>query len=142
MLKGEIINGQLLKILGETGHADWLAVSDSGLPVPLDKERVDLAFTPGKPRILDVLKAVTGAMAIEKAYIAEEIRQASPNYHQKLLALLKKTGCEIAYLPHVEFKAMTRDANMRACIRSGELTSYSSVILQAGVNYGGEQADC
>jgi D-ribose pyranose/furanose isomerase RbsD len=54
---------------------------------------------------------------------------------------LEKTGCEIAYLPHTEFKAMTRDKNMRACIRSGEYTSYSSVILQAGVNYGGEQED-
>lgn len=141
MLKGEILNGQLLKVLGETGHADWLAISDAGLPIPLDKEKVDLAFTPGKPRILDVIKVVTEAMAVEKAYIAEEIKSASPNYHQKLLTLLKKTGCEIAYLPHAEFKAMTRDRNMRACVRSGEFTSYSSVILQAGVNYSGEQAD-
>ena len=141
MLKGEILNGQLLKVLGSTGHADWLAVSDAGLPIPLDKERVDLAFTPGKPRILDVIKVVTEAMAVEKAFIAEEIKSYSPNYHEKLLEMLKKTGCEIVYLPHTEFKAMTHDGNFRACIRSGEYTSYSSVIFQAGVNYSGEQVD-
>lgn len=141
MFKGEILNGQLLKVLGDTGHTDWLAISDAGLPIPLDKERVDLAFTPGKPRILEVIKVVTEAMTVEKAFIAEEIKSYSPNYHEKLLAMLKKTGCEIVYLPHVEFKAMTRDSNLRACIRSGEYTSYSSVILQAGVNYSGEQAD-
>lgn len=138
MFKGDIINGQLLGILGETGHMDWITVCDAGLPIPLDKERVDLALTPGIPRIMDILKVVVGNMVIEKAFIAEEIKSYAPNYHKKLLALLTTTGCEIAYVPHVEFKKLTQDQNTRAFIRSGEHTSYSSVVLQAGVTYGGE----
>jgi D-ribose pyranase len=140
MYKGDIINGQLLGILGETGHMDWITVCDAGLPIPLDKERVDFALTPGIPRILDVLKVVVANMVIEKAFIAEEIESYSPNYHKKLLELLAATGCEIEYLPHAEFKKMTQDENTRAFIRSGEHTSYSSVILQAGVTYGGEMS--
>ena len=138
MLKGKIINGQLLDVLGETGHTDWLVISDAGLPIPIDKERIDLALTPGIPRILDVINVVVEAMVVEKAFIAEEIKSYSPNYHEKLVKTLEKTGCVIVYLPHEQFKAMTRDDNTRACIRSGEHTSYSSVILQAGVTYSGE----
>jgi len=138
MFKGDIINGQLLGILGETGHMDWITVCDAGLPIPLDKERVDLALTPGIPRIMDILKLIAGNMVIEKAFIAEEIKSYSPNYHEKLLELLATTGCEIEYVPHVEFKKKTQDENTRAFIRSGEQTSYSSVILQAGVTYSGE----
>lgn len=139
MIKGDILNGDLLRVLGDTGHSDWLTICDAGIPIPLDKERVDLALTRGIPRTLDILKAMVDNMAIEKAFIAEEIDSYSPNYHKKLVDLLSKTGCEIVYISHVELKEMMHDKNMRACIRSAEFTSYSSVILQAGVTYSGEQ---
>jgi D-ribose pyranose/furanose isomerase RbsD len=35
---------------------------------------------------------------------------------------------------------MIEDGNTRACVRSAEFTSYSSVVLQAGVTYGGEMS--
>lgn len=140
MVKGEILNGQLLGLLGNTGHGDWIAVSDAGLSIPVDKECVDLALKPGIPRILDVIQTMVDAMAIEKAFIAEEIDSRSPNYHKKLLKVLAPTGCEIVYVPHMELKRMIDDKNTRACVRSAEFTSYSSVILQAGVTYSGEMS--
>lgn len=140
MIKGEILNGQLLGLLGNTGHGDWIVVSDAGLSIPADKECVDLALKPGIPRILDVIQTMVDAMAIEKVFIAEEIDSRSPNYHKKLLEVLAPTGCEIVYVPHKELKSMIEDKNTRACVRSAEFTSYSSVILQAGVTYSGEMS--
>ena len=141
MIKGEILNGQLLGLLGNTGHGDWIAVSDSGLSVPADKECVDLALKPGIPRILDVIQTMVNAMAIEKVFIAEEIDTRSPNYHKKLLEVLAPSGCEVEYVPHSKLKSMIDDRNTRACVRSAEFTSYSSVLLQAGVTYGGEMSE-
>ena len=116
-------------------------MSDAGLSVPADKECVDLALKPGIPRILDVIQTMVNAMAIEKAFIAEEIDTRSPNYHKKLLEILAPSGCEVEYVPHSKLKGMIDDKNTRACVRSAEFTSYSSVLLQAGVTYGGEMSD-
>ena len=49
MLKQGILHPQLLRVLGETGHMDHLMISDSGMPQPLGKERVDLAILPQLP---------------------------------------------------------------------------------------------
>jgi len=136
MLKGGILNGQLLQVLGETGHMDTLLVSDAGMPLPLDVERVDLSLVPGIPAYTDVLSAVVDAIMVEKAFLAEEIKTISPNIHKQILEILAPTGCEIEYVPHRKLKEKMQ--NTRACIRSGEFTGYANVILQAGVSYGGD----
>lgn len=138
MLKKGILNPQLLRVLGETGHMDQLMISDSGMPQPLGKERVDLAIVPQLPRLLDVLKAVADAMVIEKVFVAEEVKTVSPRYHAKLLKVLEPTGAEIVYIPHAKLKEMSKGPTLRACIRTGECTSYSTVIIQAGVSYSGD----
>ncbi|MBC8538305.1 D-ribose pyranase [Christensenellaceae bacterium NSJ-63] len=136
MLKGGILNGQLLRVLGETGHKDLLLVSDAGMPLPKDVERVDLSLVPGIPAYTDVLQAVVDDIMVEKAFLAEEVKTISPKMHAKILEILKPTGCEIEYVPHVELKQIMQTT--RACIRSGEFTGYANVILQAGVSYGGD----
>ncbi len=136
MLKGGILNGQLLRVLGETGHMDTLLVSDTGMPLPLNVERVDLSLVPGIPAYTDVLTAVVDTIMVEKAFLAEEIKTVSPKMHKKILEILAPTGCEIEYVPHTELKRKMQSA--RACIRSGEFTAYANVILQAGVSYGGD----
>ena len=65
LLKQGILHPQLLRVLGETGHMDHLMVSDSGMPQPIGKERVDLAILPQLPRVLDVLAAIGEALAVE-----------------------------------------------------------------------------
>lgn len=138
MLKKGIINPQLLRVLGETGHMDHLMISDSGMPQPMGKERVDLAVLPQLPRLLDVLKAICEVLAVEKVYVAREIEEVSPRYHQKLRDVLENVNCEIVYVPHEELKEISNSDTLRASIRTGECTSYSTVILQAGVPYGGD----
>ena len=138
MFKSGILNAHLLDVLGRTGHMDWLMLSDAGMPVPPDKERVDLAIINDLPRQLTVLKAIMDQFKLEKIYMAEEIQTVSPVYLAKVKKVLDGSGIELAFIPHAELKEMSRDYNTRACIRTGERTSYSTMILQAGVPYGGD----
>ncbi len=138
MLKSGILNAHLLRVLGESGHMDLLMLSDAAMPLPVDKERVDLAIINDLPRQLTVLKAIADQLQLEKIYIAEEIQKVSPNYLSKVQAYLKDTGIPLEFIPHEELKQKSHAPEVRACIRTGERTSYSTMILQVGVPYGGD----
>jgi D-ribose pyranase len=127
-----ILNPQLSRVIAETGHTDLLVVTDAGLPIPANVERVDLSVVPNIPKFLDVLKAVLQEVVVEGIVLAEEVKSISPDMHKEILALFPP-DISVTYVPHVEFKRMTQTA--RAAIRSGEFTPYANVILQAGVAY-------
>ena len=133
-----ILNCQLKRVLAEAGHMDWLMLSDAAMPVPIDKERVDLAIVKGLPRQLSVLKAIIQEKPIEKIYMASEVKEVSPKYLSKVRELLKESDTELDFVPHETLKKLSRDYNTRACIRTGECTSYSTMILDIGVSYGGD----
>jgi D-ribose pyranase len=126
-----VLNGQLSRVISETGHTDRLVISDGGLPIPLSVERVDLAVRPGLPSFLDVLDAVLGEVAVEGITLADEIRTASPGMLDKIVARFPSLTPQ--FVRHDEFKAHT--ATARAIVRSGEFTPYANVILTAGVVY-------
>jgi D-ribose pyranase len=127
------INPQLSRVISETGHTDGIVVTDAGLPIPPGSERIDLAYRPGAPAFLDVLDTVLAEMVIEGATVSSEIAESSPEMLAALRERLEPLGVEIVFVPHVEFKELTRSA--RAFVRSGEFTPYANVILTAGVAY-------
>ncbi len=127
------LNPQLSRVISETGHTDLIVVTDAGLPIPAGAERIDLAYRPGAPAFLDVLDTVLAELVVEGATVAAEVVEKSPEMYAELQRRCAELGIEITLIPHVEFKAMTRHA--RAFVRSGELTSYANIILQAGVTY-------
>ena len=138
MLKGGILNAHLLRVLGESGHTDLLMLSDAAMPLPTEKERVDLAIINDLPRQLTVLKAIVDQLQIEKIYMAEEVRQVSPNYYAKVSGYLQRENIPLELIPHESLKLRSHAGEVRACIRTGERTSYSTMILQVGVPYGGD----
>lgn len=127
------LNGQLARVISELGHTDQLVVTDAGLPIPTQVERVDLALREGLPAFLDVLDAVLDEVEIEAALMSEEIRTISPGMLAEIETRLSGRGVAPIFAPHVEFKAAT--ANARAAVRSGEFTPYANVLLTAGVVY-------
>lgn len=131
MKKSGILNQQLSALIAATGHTDRVVVSDAGLPIPLQSEKIDLALLPNQPRFLDVLRAVTGELAVEKIILAEETQKFSPAMHRSIMDLFP--GIPVETMPHVDFKRKTQEA--RAFIRSGEFTPYANIILVAGVVY-------
>jgi len=127
------LNGQLARVISETGHTDQIVVTDAGLPIALTVERVDLAIKADLPAFLDVLDVVLDELQIEGAVLSEEIRSASPQMLDQISQRLAARGVTATFVPHSEFKAAT--ANARAAVRSGEFTPYANVLLTAGVVY-------
>ena len=83
------------------------------------------------------------ALAIPKFYAFCNAVQCIANLiglkmYDAIRARLGEGGVSLQMVPHVEFKEMTKAA--RACVRSGEFTSYANVILVAGVVYGASAA--
>lgn len=132
MLKGGILNPNIARVFASTGHKDLIVVSDAGLPIPLNVERIDLAWRENEPRFLAVLEEVLEHIVVEKVILAEEVKTVSPEIHEKTLALLPG-GIDIEYVSHIKFKETTKDA--RAIIRTGEFTPYPNIILVAGCAY-------
>ena len=124
-----VLNQPISSVIAGLGHTDTLVVADAGLPIPPETQRIDLALTQGIPGFLDTLRVVLGEMQVERAIIAEEMLDVSPDVYQKVKELLADVPIET--VTHLIFKERTRSA--RAVVRTGEFTPYANVILVAGV---------
>ena len=127
------LNGQLARVISETGHTDRLVVTDAGLPIPSGVERVDLAVRENLPRFLDLLDTVLAEVAVEDVLLSEEIKEASPDMLAEIEKRFAALGVTLRFAPHTAFKQATTAA--RAAVRSGEFTPYANVLLTAGVVY-------
>jgi D-ribose pyranase len=124
-----ILNQPISSVIAGLGHTDTLVIADAGLPIPPETQRVDLALTEGIPSFLDTLRVVLTEMEVERAIIAEEMLDASPQVYEAVKEMLGDVPIET--VTHLIFKEQTRSA--RAVIRTGEFTPYANVILTAGV---------
>lgn len=131
MKKSGILNADISRVLSYMGHTDTIAVGDCGLPIPEETERIDLALVKGSPSFMDVLKAVSADMKIEKIILAEEIKEKNPEVLNEIEALCNsfETGFETEFVSHEELKRRTKSC--KAVIRSGETTPYANIILQS-----------
>lgn len=129
MLAGGILNAQLARVLAELGHTHTIVVGDCGLPRPDGVEVVDLAVTLGLPSFADVLAAVAGALVVERATMAVEVRDANPAALARVRALVGEPDL----VPHEELKRACGAA--RAFVRTGEASPYANVILRSGVPF-------
>lgn len=127
-----VLHPELARVLASLGHGDALVVADAGLPVPPGVLRIDLAYAPGKPPLLDVLDVILGEMKVERATLAGEIRRVPQSAFHRLL-LERFEDVPVDYLAHEDFKHATAEA--RAVVRSGEFTPYANVLLSSGVGF-------
>lgn len=132
MKKGGILHPGLNKLITETGHTDYIVVTDAGLPIPENvNTRIDLGLKEGQIGFLEALDTVLSELEVEKIILAEEVITISPEMHEEIMKRFKNIPVE--YVPHVEFKEKTKES--RGLIRTGEFTPYANVILVAGVVY-------
>ena len=129
MKKTGILNQPISSVVAGLGHTDTLVIADAGLPIPSETQRIDLALTEGIPAFLDTVRTVMMEMEVERATVAEEMLDASPQVYEALKKMLGDVPIET--VTHLVFKEQTRSA--RAVIRTGEFTPYANVILTAGV---------
>ena len=55
-----------------------------------------------------MFKAISAELAIEKIFIAEEIKTVSPVYLEKMMSVIEETCCEVEFVVHAELKEMSR----------------------------------
>lgn len=139
MKKNRLLNAQLSHLIATLGHTDSLVVCDAGLPIPTTVERVDLALTCGVPPFLQTVEVVTQELFVEKAVLAEEIKQHNSTLHTHLLQLLLQLEQQqgnniiIDYVSHDAVKQLSQHS--KGIVRSGECTPYANVILYSGVPF-------
>jgi D-ribose pyranase len=129
MKKTGVLNQPISSVIAGLGHMDTLVIADAGLPIPPETQRIDLALTEGIPPFLDTLRVVLTEMQVERAIVAGEMLEVSPEVYEEVRKLLGDVPIET--VTHLIFKEQTRSA--RAVIRTGEFTPYANVILVSGV---------
>ena len=136
MKRTALLNAHLSALVARLGHLDEIVLCDAGLPCPPGVDVIDLAVTPGLPRIWDVLLALSSELVIEEAIWAEEAAPGlSARFETALSAWAGAQGSPIrhACLTHDAFKA--RSGKARAIVRTGEVTPYANLILVSGVAF-------
>ena len=89
---------------------------------------IDLTLTPGIPRLLDVLRAVTEELVIDSVAVPAEIKEFSPRLYQEILKIVGEI--DVDEVPFLEFKEQALD--VKGIIRSAEFSPYASVRIVAG----------
>ncbi len=92
MKKIGILNQPISSVIAGLGHTDTLVIADAGLPIPPETQRIDLALTEGIPTFLDTLRTVLTEMQVERAIVAEEMLDASPQVYKALKEMLGSSG--------------------------------------------------
>ena len=98
------------------------------IPLPTDGHVIDLTLTPGIPRLLDILRAVTEELVIDAIAVPAEIKEFSPRIYQEILKIVGDT--DVDEVPFHEFKEQALD--VKGIIRSAEFSPYASVRIVAG----------
>lgn len=129
MKKIGILNSEISRVISELGHMDMIVIADAGLPIPPNVKRIDLALKKGIPSFIETVETVLQEMCVEKAYVAQEMGEASAGLKEELIAVLPSV--QIKVITHEELKGLTHQA--KAVIRTGEFTPYANVVLVAGV---------
>lgn len=131
MKKNGILNSEISKVLADLGHTDEVIIGDCGLPVPDGVKKIDLALKQGIPGFIEVVDAVLEDMEVESIILAEEIKENNQSVYKQVLKRIEQEDAKASYMTHEQFKERSKQA--KAIIRTGEVTPYANVILQAGV---------
>jgi D-ribose pyranase len=129
MKKTALLQSELSYTIATLGHMDTLVVADAGLPIPAETVRIDLALTKNVPGAAETLKVILDEMKVERAILAEEVKERNPEFLAAVQEMLR--GVPLEFVPHTGFKA--RIVSARAVVRTGEFSPYANVILVSGV---------
>jgi D-ribose pyranase len=124
-----MLNRQIDSALNRQGHMDGLMVVDAGFPCPDDVELIDIALSPGKPSVLEVLAEIATVHSVEKVVLAHETREHNPTHFEKVAAAFGK-GVEVEVIPHAELKKRSRE--VKTIVRTGDFTAWGNVLLVSG----------
>ncbi|MGL4392793.1 MAG: D-ribose pyranase [Fusobacteriaceae bacterium] len=133
MKKIGLLNSEISYAISKLGHGQHITICDSGLPIPENKNRIDVSIVKGIPSFLEVFDPIVDEMQIEEIIIAKEIKLNNPKFFEQINIVFKRKNIKvkITEVTHEEFKNITKES--QAIIRTGECTPYANIILKSGV---------
>lgn len=130
MKKTSLLHPGISKIIAELGHYDEIVICDSGFPIPLGSERIDLALTYGVPGFMQTLEAVVQELHVQEIRVAEEMILQQPQLFENVCELFG--SIPVSKSSHTQFKSHTHKT-AKAFIRTGEYTPFANISLISGV---------
>lgn len=128
MKKGGITHPELSFMVASLGHTDYLVLADRGYPIPDQITRINLGFMDDHPTTLDVLRALSLEMDIDRLIITQEMADVSP---QRVKVLQENyPDLRIEKVSHSEFKQLTTGA--KGAIKTGDTCPYGNLIAVSG----------
>lgn len=129
MKKSILINSDISYVVSKMGHTDSITICDSGLPIPKNVQRIDLALKKGIPSFIDTLDTVLEELKVEEVIIACEMEEMNNDLYNEIVKRFK--DIKITKVNHENFKSLTRES--MAIVRTGEYAPYANIILKSGV---------
>lgn len=129
MKKNGIMHRDLSAVIAGMGHNDEIMVCGSAFPIPDTAKRIELALEPGLPAFMDVVRIICKELLVERILISEETKKVSPKRFEELTAFFADAKVEVISQSELKQHALSA----KACVRTGECTPFSNVVLVGGV---------
>lgn len=131
MKRRGILNKALMTAVADMGHTDIMIIGDSGIPIPRQEQRIDVAVCENVPSVQQVLKLVMDEMIYEKVVVAEEQKLYNPEHHKAICELSE--CCPVDTVSHAElFEYYLPRA--KYIVRTGDFMPWGNVVLVAGID--------
>ena len=127
MKKRGIINAKLMEELTKVRHQEKIVICDAGLPVPENRNLVDISLVAGFPTVEQVLKAVCGEMLLEEIAFPEVFVKLRPEFHSMIER--RFINQKLTVIPNDEWSKKAYDPMVRLYIRTGDVLPCRNIIL-------------
>ena len=135
MVKGGLIQPEILSALSLCGHGDQVLIADGNYPLDSetgDARKVYLGLTAGVPDVPQVLEALLQTVAVEKAVVMRPPEgEPVPEIFSEFSRLLG--GMELEETGRWEFYQACAEPKVRLAISTGEHRTFANILLTIGV---------
>ena len=135
MLKGTLLQPQILAALARAGHGSRVLISDGNYPHSTGSNpqaaKVYLNLAPGLVSVAQVLQALISVVPIEAAYVMQPYDGIPPPVWQEFGRLLPAISLEP--LERFAFYAAGQSPDVCLTIATGETRQWANLLLTIGV---------
>jgi L-fucose mutarotase len=136
MLKSNLLHPDILSALGSNGHSSKLQISDGNYPfatgVPAKAKKVFLNLSPGIRSVIDVLKVIKDAIAVESYLIMLPPDSAPQAIHNEFKEILGEET-PVTKVKCFDFYKEARSENTFMVIATGEMRRFANILITVGV---------
>lgn len=128
MLKGGILNPNILSLIARVRHTNTLVIADRGFPYWPELETVDISLVDDVPTVCQVLTALKNDFTWGAAFMADEFNAENGKKVLRQYADLVLPAT-IQFEAHSEFKKRVPSAI--GLIRTADTTQYGNIIVES-----------